>query len=75
MIDFFRWTGDHERSDEPEWIVAALADGRAVIEASGAESVSLVIDGLRFNRGSTILRSDVECGWAIVAMKFNDPDQ
>ena len=75
MIEFFCWTDDEKGGDEPEWLVAALTDGRIVIEASGTQGVCLVINGRRFRRGSTILRSDVECGWAALAFNIVDPEQ
>jgi hypothetical protein len=60
MADIFYWTGDSNGTVEPEWISEALADGRAWVEAGGAEGVVLVIGQRRFPRFSVITRRDVE---------------
>ncbi len=59
-MDSFIWAGDEESGAEPEWMVIALADGRASIENAGTPEVSLLIGTRRFARGSTIRAEDVE---------------
>lgn len=59
-MDSFIWTGDDERGDEPEWMILALADGRAAIEKAGTPEATMVIGTCRFPRGSTIRRDDIE---------------
>ena len=60
MADFFYWSGDDACTDEPEWMTAAIADGRVKVEAGGTEDVFLVINGRPFPRQSVITRRDVE---------------
>jgi|HubBroStandDraft_5_1064220.scaffolds.fasta_scaffold4190316_1 hypothetical protein len=60
LMDSFFWDGDEESAVEPEWMIVALADGRASIENGGTPEVSLVIGTRRFARGSNIRREDVE---------------
>jgi hypothetical protein len=59
MADIY-WTGDSNSSEEPDWIVQAFTDGRAWVEAGGAEGVVLTISQRRFPRFSVITRRDVE---------------
>ena len=56
MTDFFYWTGDDDSTDEPRWMVEALADGRVTIENGGTAAVCLVIQCKRLKRGSIISR-------------------
>jgi hypothetical protein len=59
-MDSFFWTGADEGGDEPDWIILAIADGRAEIENGGTPEASLVIGTHHFPRGSTIRHEDVE---------------
>jgi hypothetical protein len=43
LVDAFRWTGDVDQEEDPEWMVIALRDGRARFEDSGSEHVRIVI--------------------------------
>jgi hypothetical protein len=43
VVDAFRWTGDVDQEEDPEWMVDALREGRARFENSGSEDVRIVI--------------------------------
>ena len=60
LMDSFLWSGADEGDDEPDWIILAIADGRAEIENDGTPAASLVIGTRHFPRGSTIRHEDIE---------------
>ena len=35
VIEAFRWTGDHDQTDEPEWIVEAIKREQVAFKTSG----------------------------------------
>lgn len=45
VVEAFQWTGGHDQTYDPPWIIAALADGRATIEWTSARRPALCIAG------------------------------
>lgn len=60
VIDAFKWTGDVNQTEDPNWIVEAIKDGRIYFEGHGTENVLMRIDTLEgvmaANRGDFIIR-------------------
>ena len=40
-VEAFRWTGDETQTEDPEWIVEALREGRARLEGAGTAEVRM----------------------------------
>ena len=60
VIDAFRWTGDLNQAEDPDWAVEAIVRGLIAFENSGTPDVAIVIttsEGrMRANRGDWIIR-------------------
>lgn len=60
VIDAFKWTGGHDQTEDPEWIVEAIKKGEVWFIGNGTERVALQIDTLEgvmtANRGDYIIR-------------------
>lgn len=60
VIEAFKWTGDKEQTEDPEWIVDAIKRLDVGFENSGTPDVVLLIDTLegtmRASRGDYIIR-------------------
>ncbi|VDG31390.1 prophage P2a protein 33 [Lactobacillus plantarum 16] [Lactiplantibacillus mudanjiangensis] len=46
VVDCFKWTGDVDQKDDPEWIVKAIEAKTVEFENAGTEQVKLVIHTL-----------------------------
>jgi len=60
IIDAFKWTGDFDQAEDPEWIVEAIKAGKVSFQNPGTPNVSLIISTLeglhRADRGDYIIR-------------------
>lgn len=60
VIEAFKWTGDEHQTDDPDWICAAMRDGRVYFADSGTSHVTLRITTMEgtmiANRGDWIIK-------------------
>jgi len=60
VIETFKWTGGHDQTEDPEWIVNAIKDGIVRFENQGTEDVAMLIDTLegthKANQGDYIIK-------------------
>lgn len=60
VIEAFRWTGDHEQIEEPNWIIEAIKNGTIWFNHAGTEYVNMVIKTLEgdhiASRGDYIIK-------------------
>jgi hypothetical protein len=76
-VDGVLWTGDEHQTEDPEWLVEAIADGTVIVYGEGEVEVSLhVMTPLGWrpvSRGDYVYRN-VESGTLYVstADKFNE---
>jgi hypothetical protein len=45
VVDAFQWTGDHDQTEDPDWIVDALRSGDAVIDRDPLRMRVITIHG------------------------------
>lgn len=61
VVEAFKWTGDIEQLEDPEWIVEAIKNKDAWFINQGTENVKMVIDTLigdmTANKGDYIVNS------------------
>lgn len=43
IVDAFRWTGDIDQSEDPEWACEAIKDGRITFCAQGTPACSMLV--------------------------------
>ncbi|MCO7121931.1 hypothetical protein NIA71_08200 [Ihubacter massiliensis] len=46
-VEAFRWTGGIDQTEDPEWIVEAIKDGRVVITSDNYNTPYMVIQTLK----------------------------
>lgn len=60
VIEAFKWTGDANQAEDPEWIVEAIEAGSVRFSGSGGSGVCMMIDTLEgtliASRGDWIIR-------------------
>ena len=60
VIEAFQWTGGHDQTEDPAWIVDAIKANAVRFEREGTPDVALMIDTLegthRANQGDWIIR-------------------
>lgn len=60
VIEAFKWTGDREQIEEPDWIVRAIMNGTVFFPNKGTEGVKLCINTLEgtmtADRGDFIIK-------------------
>jgi len=60
VIEAFKWTGGPDKTEDPEWIIAAIKAGTVRFDAEGTADVSMLIDTLdgthRANQGDYVIR-------------------
>lgn len=61
IVDAFKWTGDHNQAEDPEWIVKAIDDGSVSFSHKGTRNVKMLINNtlaetLYAHRGEYIVK-------------------
>lgn len=53
QVEAFKWTADHDQTENPEWIVAAIEDGRVWFGRDSLNNVTMIISTLEGNMTAT----------------------
>lgn len=53
QVEAFKWTADHDQTEDPEWIVAAIKDGRVWFGRDSLNNVTMIISTLEGNMTAT----------------------
>lgn len=53
QVEAFKWTADHDQTENPEWIVAAIKDGRVWFGRDSLNNVTMIISTLEGNMTAT----------------------
>lgn len=60
VVEAFKWTGGPDQTEDPEWIVKAIGEGKVRFEHSGTPQVVMLIDTLegvmKANQGDYIIK-------------------
>jgi hypothetical protein len=57
IVDAFRWTGDRDQIEDPEWIVEAIKSGKVRFSEDGESLFVVTLEGiLMANQGDYIIR-------------------
>jgi len=46
VVEAFRWTGGPDQTEDPEWIIEAIKDGKVSFDRAVAEGLTMKIDTL-----------------------------
>ena len=53
QVEAFKWTADHDQTEDPEWIVAAIKDGGVWFGRDSLNNVQMIIRTLEGNMTAT----------------------